>query len=458
MSESYKLKYQKWRGIGRKFALQILAFSSLVTLLSTALQLTIEFNRDVTIIENVLDQIPKSYSNSLASSLWVTSQKDVRLQVEGIFRLPDMQYIEVRSEQGQIVASAGEPQDTRVRRQATSLYFDYLDKQIFVGKLVVVATLEGAYRHLKDKVMVILITQTIKTFLVSLFILFLFQRLVGRHLHHIARHSELIDAGSENQLLTLDRASTQKPYKDELDQLTSSLNNMSRRINTAYGELQRFAEITAHHLQEPAGRIARYAERLAAQLSGRLDDPEARLSLEYIGQQARHQKNLLRDVQRYLASGQPRGEVKAVDVRAAVAKILDRMAVRINTAGVEVTLGDLPAALIDTPRLMDLFEVALDNALSYGRGSQSLRIAVEGRHLGERVRYSVSDNGPGIEADFRERVFRVFERLTTTGEGTGIGLAILRRVAESTGGRAWVEEAPGGGCRILFDLPAGGPS
>jgi signal transduction histidine kinase len=71
------------------------------------------------------------------------------------------------------------------------------------------------------------------------------------------------------------------------------------------------------------------------------------------------------------------------------------------------------------------------------------------------VRYSVSDNGPGVEAEYRERVFRVFERLTANGEGTGIGLAILRRVAESTGGHAWIEETPGGGCRVLFDLPAG---
>jgi signal transduction histidine kinase len=65
----------------------------------------------------------------------------------------------------------------------------------------------------------------------------------------------------------------------------------------------------------------------------------------------------------------------------------------------------------------------------------------------------VSDNGPGVEAEYRERVFRVFERLSSQGSGTGIGLAILRRVAESCDGRAWMEEAPGGGCRVMFELP-----
>ena len=131
------------------------------------------------------------------------------------------------------------------------------------------------------------------------------------------------------------------------------------------------------------------------------------------------------------------------------------MAARVSEVGAEVTLGDLPAARIDAPRLSDLFEVALDNALKFGNSKRSLRIAITGERLGSYVRYSVSDNGPGVESEYCERVFRVFERLLTAGEGTGIGLAILRRVAESTGGRAWIEEAPGGGCRLLFELPAG---
>lgn len=223
----------------------------------------------------------------------------------------------------------------------------------------------------------------------------------------------------------------------------------------SHAELQRFAEVTAHHLQEPARRIASYAERLTAQLAGRLDDPEAILSLEYLGQQARRQQNLLRDVERYLEAGQPRGETGNIDARTIVAGIVASMRARISQAGAEISLGDLPAARIDAPRLTDLFAVALDNALNQRQSDRALHIAISGERRNDRVLYSVSDNGPGIEPEYRERVFRVFERLTTAGEGTGIGLAILRRVAESTGGRAWIEETPGGGCRVLFELPAG---
>jgi len=222
----------------------------------------------------------------------------------------------------------------------------------------------------------------------------------------------------------------------------------------SHADLQRFAEVTAHHLQEPARRIASFAERLGKQLAGRIDDAEAQLSLDYIGQQARRQQNLLRDVERYLAADQPRGKLGWVDAQSSVSALLARWKTRIDQAGAAITLGELPPAWIDPPRLNDLFEVALDNALNHGRSAQSWQILIEGKREGAKVCYSVSDNGPGVEPQYRERIFRVFERLATGGEGagTGIGLAILRRIAESCGGAAWLEQRAGGGARLVFEL------
>lgn len=292
---------------------------------------------------------------------------------------------------------------------------------------------------------------------VAVAVALLLHRLISRRVEKIVAASKRFAAGD------LD-ARVQLRGQDELGELGHAFDDMAsqrKQAETAlarsHAELQRFAEISAHHLQEPARRMASYAERLTTQLAGRLDDTQARLSLEYIGQQARRQQNLLRDIERYLAADQPRGKVGLTDARKMVAEILGKSVDRIRETGAEITLGDLPAAYIDAPRLNDMFEVALENALKYGFCGRSLHIVIAGERVDGRVRYSFSDNGPGIEAEYRERVFRVFERLSSAGEGsgTGIGLAILRRVAESVGGGAWIEETPGGGCCLLFDLPSG---
>jgi hypothetical protein len=98
--------------IGRRFAIALLAFSSIVTLGSTVLQLSIEYDKDVSEINDQLNQIRDGYSQSLASSLWVTSQKDLKLQLDGIIKLPDMQYIEVLSDKDEVMAIAGKTESS----------------------------------------------------------------------------------------------------------------------------------------------------------------------------------------------------------------------------------------------------------------------------------------------------------------------------------------------------------
>jgi len=228
------------------------------------------------------------------------------------------------------------------------------------------------------------------------------------------------------------------------------------RVAQRTADLQRFAEVSAHHLQEPARRVATYAGRLRSQLAGRVDDPEVQLSLDFIAQQSGRLQELLRDAELYLSADQPRGPIECCDAEAVVESVRTRLAGPIADAGADLGIsGRLPPALIDLPRLGDLFRVAIENALRHGRGTQVLRIAVAGERSDEWVVYHVSDNGPGVEEGYRGRVFRVFERLSASGEGTGVGLAIVRRIAESCGGQAWIEEAPGGGCRLALQLPAG---
>lgn len=224
--------------IGRRFALTILAFSSVVTLLSTALQLSIEYKKDVSEIHLQLNEIRDGYSSSLVNSLWTTHNEDVQLQLDGIIKLPDMQYVEVDTDQNQLVASAGTDQKKWVIRQTYPLVYEYRGKQITLGHLHVVSTLEGVFQRLKSKIMVILITQGVKTFLVSLFILYLFQILVGRHLAAIAKFAGHSDDYSAEDVLTLDRIKTPSSKNDELDKVVNSINHMRNSLLASLSDIQ----------------------------------------------------------------------------------------------------------------------------------------------------------------------------------------------------------------------------
>lgn len=224
--------------MARRFAILILLFSSVVTLVATISQLAIEYRHDVDDIHSQLVQIRASYSESLASSLWIASIKDIDLQLQGILRLPDLKYVEVLNEQGQLVSKGGNPDLTNVVRHEFPLIYTHRQRAIQIGTVRVAATLEGAYQRLKDKVIVILISQTIKTFLVSLFILVLFQWLVGRHLARIAAYSDCLFAGQMDQPLELDRQAGGATAGDELDQVVAALNAMRQRLHISFLELQ----------------------------------------------------------------------------------------------------------------------------------------------------------------------------------------------------------------------------
>lgn len=224
--------------MARRFAVLILLFSSVVTLVATISQLALEYRRDVDDIRSQLGQIRASYSESLASSLWIASIKDIDLQLQGILRLPDLKYVEVLNEQGQVVAKGGNAGPASVVRHEFPLTYSHRQRALRIGTVRVVATLEGAYQRLKDKVIVILISQTIKTFVVSLFILMLFQWLVGRHLASIAAYSDRLFAGQMDQPLVLDRKAGGATEGDELDQAVAALNAMRQRLHTSFSELQ----------------------------------------------------------------------------------------------------------------------------------------------------------------------------------------------------------------------------
>lgn len=267
----------------------------------------------------------------------------------------------------------------------------------------------------------------------------------------------------------------------EIQSLARSLDKMRRdlkgqllalresedRLSRANADLRRFAEVSAHHLQEPARRLTSYAIRLHRGLAGKVDDEEILTELDFIRRDAEKLRVLIQDIQLYLAAGEPLGSIKQQDVNELVMEIVAGKAGELKEAGAEVRVGDLPPVVLDRRRVVELFTILLDNAIRYRRPETGLVIEISGEKTPHGVCYRVADNGLGIPAEYRQRVFGVFERLYHANTGsskstgkmldgvggsTGIGMAIVRRIAESRGGRAWIDDSRHGGVAVVVEL------
>lgn len=215
--------------IGRRLMLYILLFSSVITFMGTGLQLYLDYDHDVKMIHTSFEQVKSSYLDSITNSLWVTDGELLRIQLEGILRLPDMQLIEVRKGP-EVVQVVGTPQSDSIIEQTIPLVYVYNGRDVHLGELHVVASLKGIYSRLLDRVLLILGVQTIKTFMVSLFIFVIFYQLVGKYIIYMASFVESINFESLKNMLYLDRKPLAKE-PDELDSLVNAFNRMRENLS-----------------------------------------------------------------------------------------------------------------------------------------------------------------------------------------------------------------------------------
>jgi len=210
-----------------RLLLSILIFSSVLTLIITILQLYLIYDRDVAIIHERLKQIEVSYTKSIENSLWDLDDEQSKNLLEGILRLPDIAHVEIINKHKKSIMSAGKPYDTAIIKKSIALtYTDQLKRTTHLGSMQITATKLGIYEHLKVQLLVILSSQAIKTFLVSIFILSIFHMLVTRHLARISNYTQNIKQLQFNQALELKRKNHTPENHDELDSIVLALNEM----------------------------------------------------------------------------------------------------------------------------------------------------------------------------------------------------------------------------------------
>jgi PAS domain S-box-containing protein len=223
-----------------------------------------------------------------------------------------------------------------------------------------------------------------------------------------------------------------------------------RRLNE---DLQQFAYSASHDLQEPIRNVAIYSEVVATQYQEVLD-ADGRQYLGFLVEGGRRLATLINDLLAYTRAGLVEGNVTSVDSSAVLKHTLSSLAEAIREADATVTSDPLPEVYIGEAHLQQVFQNLIGNALKY-RTEDPPQIHISAVNIGTAFRFSVRDNGIGIDPQYKEKIFGVFKRLHRDQKyaGTGIGLAICQRVVERYGGRIWVESESGEGATFFFTIP-----
>ena len=224
------------------------------------------------------------------------------------------------------------------------------------------------------------------------------------------------------------------------------------------GELQQFAYVASHDLQEPLRAVAGYCQLLESRYSDRLDD-DARQFIGFAVEGAERMRALIHGLLDYSRIESQGRTPQPVDASEAIQSALaDLRELIVETdARINVHLDRLSEVLADGAQLARLFQNLIGNAIKY-RGENRPEIEISCKTDGHECVFSIRDNGIGIEPKYADRIFVIFQRLHTRREypGTGIGLAICRRIVERHGGRIWLESHPGKGSTFYFTLPTEG--
>ncbi|HEY6478873.1 MAG TPA: ATP-binding protein [Streptosporangiaceae bacterium] len=233
----------------------------------------------------------------------------------------------------------------------------------------------------------------------------------------------------------------------------TSLEQRSHDLLRSNSELEQFAYVASHDLQEPLRKVASFCQLLQRRYGGQLDE-KADQYIEYAVDGAKRMQMLINDLLAFSRVGRVEQERVPVPAAGLLAQAEANLATAIRRSRAEITAAELPTVLAEPTLLTAVFQNLLSNAIKF-RGERAPRVSVTAERDGDTWVFAVADNGIGISAEYADRIFVIFQRLhdKSTYPGTGIGLAMTRKIIEYHGGRIWLDTTAATGARFRFTLP-----
>ncbi|WP_305880286.1 GAF domain-containing protein [Deinococcus sp. QL22] len=234
-----------------------------------------------------------------------------------------------------------------------------------------------------------------------------------------------------------------------------TLREANEELRRSNQELEQFAYVASHDLQEPLRTVASFSQLLAHRYAGQFDE-RGQMYVRLMSEGTERMARLLQDLLAFSRVAHGNAALEPVNTGGILVQVRQDLDAQLGRTGAQLELGELPDVRGDASQLRQLFQNLIGNALKFSHPERPPVVRVQAQRDGALVRFSVQDNGVGIAPEYFERIFTIFQRLHTREqyEGSGIGLSIVRKIVERHGGRIWLESTPAMGTTFVFTLPA----
>lgn len=479
------LRHKKPLGI--RLLAAILLCSSLITLISTGFQLWLDYRYELSAIDERIEQIEKSSLRSLSNSLWEISPEQIQVQLEGLHQLPDVKYLQITSQYDDFYEAGEKPDSGPIVERTYELSHRAANGIVYeVGVLTLIISLEEVYQRLADKVLVILTSQGIKTFLVSIFILTIFNRLITQHLGTMAEYARRLKLDHLDRPLRLKRKERAKD--DELSQVVDAMNSMRQSMlqdmqkraaaeqalealntelehrviertqeleqrNTELQDTLQKLQLTqqqlveseklaalgglvagvAHEINTPIGigyTAASYlADRAEIHQQTHPNDPLANAALEssQMIRQNLERANQLISAFKLVSVDQSSEQKRRFDLVEYIDEILTSLSPRMKGCQPEINISGPPHLMLDSypGSVYQIFNNLIINSLLHGFDNQEGgQINISIKREGDMVIIDYRDNGQGIPEGWHKKLFEPFVTTKRNQGCSGLGMHI----------------------------------
>jgi len=466
--------------IGQRLIVLVIAFSSAITLVISAVQLFGEYRELRNDLDEQLEQIAV-HLPSISGSVWAFDDKQIDLALQALTRMPHVVRARVATANGDKQWQAGSADSRNVVLRTYPLRYEARGKITDLATLEITASLDGIVERVVDHALSIIIGNGLKTFLVAIFMVVAIRRLVTSRLEKLARSiGNVVPAGLPQAMTSDDAGHSAPDHLDELDTVHWALENASHKLGIsvgalrhlnneledrvhqrtvelqrANGELQAFAYSLSHDLRAPLRGIAGFSRILDKDYGERLD-AEARDYLQRILAATARMDELIEDTIGLFRVSAAEFHGSTVDLTAEARRIADTLSRSEPERKVRWTVEENLRVWGDMGLLHSVMENLIGNAWKYSSKRSDAMIEVGSRQEADGTRVIfVRDNGAGFDMRHAEKLFQPFQRLHLASEypGTGVGLATVKKIIDRHGGRIWAESIPGEGATFYFCLP-----